>query len=276
MIRFWRALALGLLTFIVTLSTYSCLNIPEATDYPEPGDSTTSSNIPLYTYKVINIYPHDPNASTQGLVFENGYLYEGTGIAGQSTLRKVELETGNILQICQTPHQLFGEGITIYEDKIIQLTWQAKIGFVYDKHSFDLLQQFRYSTEGWGITYDKKQLIMSDGTSILHCLDPERFNEIGQIKVIDGNTPVYGSNELEYVQGEIYANAWQTDFIARISPDTGRITGWIDLEGLLSLEDRNEKVGILNGIAYDEKYNRLFVTGKFWPKVFEIEIIPSN
>ena len=236
MIRFWRALALGLLTFIVALSIYSCPNIPESINYLESEDSTISYNVPFYTYKVINTYPHDQNAFTQGLAFENGYLYEGTGISGYSTLRKVELETGNILQICQTPYQLFGEGITIYKDKIIQLTWQAKIGFVYDKYSFDLLQQFHYSTDGWGITYDKKQLIMSDGTSILHFWDPEKFNETGKIEVMDNNTPVSGTNELEYVQGEIYANVWQTDFIARISPDTGRITGWIDLEG---------KVGVL-------------------------------
>ena len=276
MIRLCRTLILGVLALLVTLSVSSCSNLPESTDYPDSEDSTVSDDIPFYTYRVINTYPHDRNASTQGLVFENGFLYEGTGLRGYSTLRRVELETGDVLQIREIPYQLFGEGITIYKDKIIQLTWQAKIGFVYNKGSFDLLQQFNYPTEGWGITYDGKQLIMSDGTSTLHCLDPETFSEIGQIEVSDNNSRVPGLNELEYVQGEIYANVWQTDLIARISPDTGRVTGWINLEGLLAPEDGEDTVGVLNGIAYDQNNNRLLVTGKLLPKVFEIEVISSN
>lgn len=244
------------------------------TDSPGSVDSTTSDDIPFYGYKVVNIYPHDRNAFTQGLAFENGFLYEGTGLWGHSTLRRVELETGNILKTRQIPGQFFGEGITFYGDEIIQLTWQSNTGFVYDKESFELLQEFNYPTEGWGITYDGKRLIMSDGTSTLYFLDPETFNEIGRIQVSDNDGPVSRLNELEYVQGEIYANVWQTDYIARISPTTGNVIGWIDLEGLLSPEDLGEAVDVLNGIAYDVQNERLFVTGKLWPKIFEIVLIP--
>jgi len=185
----------------------------------------------------------------------------------------VELETGDVLQIRELSTEFFGEGITIYENKIIQLTLQSNVGFVYDKNSFELLQKFNYSTEGWGITHDGKRLIMSDGTSTLHFLDPQTFEEIGQLGVFDNDGPVTRLNELEYVQGEIYANVWQTDRIARIAPGTGRVIGWIELGGLLSPEDRSEPVGVLNGIAYDAKNDRLFVTGKLWPKLFEIELI---
>jgi glutamine cyclotransferase len=185
----------------------------------------------------------------------------------------VELETGDILQILELSDEFFGEGITIYGDKIIQLTWQSNIGFVYDKNSFELLQEFNYSTEGWGITHDGVRLIMSDGTSTLHFLDPQTFEEIGQLEVFDDDGPVTRLNELEYVQGEIYANVWQTDRVAIIAPETGRVIGWVDLRGLLTAEDRSEPVDVLNGIAYDAETDRLFVTGKLWPKLFEIELI---
>jgi glutamine cyclotransferase len=240
-------------------------------------DSTTPEVVPLYTYKIVNTYPHDRNAFTQGLVFEDGILYEGTGLHGQSTLRKVELKTGDILRILTLPAQFFGEGVTIYGNKLIQLTWQSHVGFIYDKESFELLQEFNYSTEGWGITHDGKRLIMSDGTSTLHFLDPETFQEIGQIEVYDRNGPVTKLNELEYVQGEIYANIWKTDRVARIAPLTGQVMGWIELKNILSPEDRNHRVDALNGIAYDAKNDRLFVTGKFWPKIIEIKMIsPDN
>ena len=228
---------------------------------------------PVYTYNIVNTYPHDRNAFTQGLVFEDGVLYEGTGGFGNSTLRRVELETGDILQIRELSAQFFGEGITIYENKIIQLTWKSKIGFVYDKNSFELLQEFNYSIEGWGVTHDGTSLIMSDGTSTLHFLDPQTFEEIGQLGVFDNDGPVTRLNELEYVQGEIYANVWQTDRVARITPGTGQVIGWVELGGLLTTEDRHEPVDVLNGIAYDAKTARLFVTGKLWPKLFEIELI---
>jgi len=186
----------------------------------------------------------------------------------------VELETGDVLQIRELSAQFFGEGITTYGDRIIQLTWKSNTGFVYDKDSFELLQEFNYSTEGWGITHDGEHLIMSDGTATLHFLNPQTFGVIGQLEVFDNDGPVTRLNDLEYIKGEIYANVWQTDRIARIAPETGQVTGWVELEGLLTIEDRLEPVDVLNGIAYDAKTDRLFVTGKWWPKLFEIELIP--
>lgn len=229
--------------------------------------------IPPCTYKIIQVYSHDRGAFSQGLVFKDGFLYESTGINGRSTLRKVDLKTGKILQIRTLPAQFFAEGITIFGNKIIQLTWKSKVGFVYNQESFNLLQTFHYSTEGWGITNDGKRLIMSDGSSKLYFLDPETFVEIGRIEVHDKDGPVDSLNELEYIQGEIFANVWPTDRIARISPQTGQIIGWIDLSGILSLERR---VDVLNGIAYDANNDRIFVTGKWWPKLFEIELIPPR
>ena len=265
--RFFATLLLGLFLPGMIFAC-SCSDSPES-PVPESPDV-----IPIYTCKVVNTYPHDRNAFTQGLIFENGVLYEGTGLRGHSTLRRVELETGDILQISELPSQFFGEGVTIYGDKLIQLTWRSNIGFVYDKGSFGLLREFNYPTEGWGITYDGERLIMSDGTSTLHFLDPETFEEIDRIKVYDGDAPVVRLNELEYIQGEIYANVWQTDRIVRIAPESGQVLGWIDLKGLLSSEDHDKPVDVLNGIAYDAKNDRLFVTGKLWPKLFEIELIP--
>ena len=262
--RFFKILVMGLLVLTGAFFIYNSSNLQS---------SANSNVIPVYTYKVINAYPHDRSAFTEGLVFEDGALYEGTGLHGYSTLRRVKLETGEILQICELPPQFFGEGVTVYENKIIQLTWQSHIGFVYDKYSFKLLQEFNYPDEGWGITHDGKHLIMSDGTETLHFLDPETFEEIGHIEVSANNIPVIRINELEYIQGEIYANIWQTERIARIDPLTGQVVGWIDLKGILSPEDDSETVDVLNGIAYDAKNDRLFVTGKFWPKLFEIELI---
>lgn len=254
----------------------TCSTIPEVIDIPGSVNSTASRVIPVYTYKIINTYPHDRNAFTQGLFFENGFMYEGTGLNKRSTLRKVELETGNVVQLYEMPEQYFGEGITIWEDRIIQLTWQAREGFVYDKENFELLRNFDYPTEGWGITHDGEQLIMSDGTATLYFLDPETFVETGRIQVSDIDGPVSRLNELEYVDGEIYANIWQSERVARISPHTGEVVGWIDLQGLLSPEDKAGAVDVLNGIAYDEVGERLFVTGKFWPKLFEIMIVSSG
>jgi glutamine cyclotransferase len=210
------------------------------------------------------------------LVFEDGVLYEGTGLNGRSTLRRVELETGEVLQIHELPAQFFGEGVTVYGNDIIQLTWQSHVGFVYDRDSFELLQEFNYSTQGWGITHDGERLIMSDGTATLYFLDPETFEEIGRVGVYDNDGSVNRLNELEYVQGEIYANVWQTNCIARIDPQTGQVVGWIELKGLLTPEDRGEPVDVLNGIAYDAENARLFVTGKLWPKLFEIELISAG
>jgi len=227
-----------------------------------------------YTYEVVNVYPHDQNAFTQGLVIEEGVLYEGTGLYGSSTLRRVDLETGNVLQTHTLSNEFFGEGITVFGDRIIQLTWQNQKGFVYDKNSFDLLQEFSYHTQGWGITTDGNQLIMSDGTATLYFLDPETFETVGQVEVHD-NGPVTNLNELEYINGEVYANIWLTDKIAIINPQTGQVTGWIDLTGIYTRESSDSN-NVLNGIAYDAENSRLFVTGKRWSQLFEIKLKPSS
>ncbi len=260
--------------------TMSSTPLPTVT--PEPAAAPAlqpeeTAGVPIYGFKIINTYPHDPNAYIQGLVYENGFFYEGTGLNGRSTLRKVEVETGKVLQLTNLLPELFGEGITIFGGRIIQLTWHAGIGFVYDQESFELLQLFNYPTEGWGITHDGERLIMSDGTANLYFWDPDSLAEIGRVEVFDNGQPVTWLNELEYINGEIFANVWQTDRIARIDPDTGRVVGWIDLTGLQSPEDRSQQRGaVLNGIAYDAENDRLFVTGKLWPKLYEIELIPTE
>ena len=226
-----------------------------------------------YSYTVVNEYPHDEDAFTQGLVFENGVLYEGTGLHEKSSLRRVELETGNTTQIHLLSDSLFGEGITVFEDKIIQLTWTSKKGFVYDTSSFELLQTFEYSTEGWGITNNGTLLIMSDGTSTLYFLDPQTFQTVSQINVYDNRGPVTRLNELEYINGSVYANIWPEDIIVVIDPQTGNVTAQIDLTGLKELVNQLTS-DVLNGIAYDPDMNRLFVTGKKWSKLFEIELVP--
>ena len=238
-----------------------------------PTNLSTTAAPPVYSYRVIRSYPHDHQAFTQGLVYEAGELYEGTGLRGQSSLRRVDLETGLVRQQHVLPKQYFGEGITIFGDRIIQLTWQSRIGFVYDRASFQLVQQFSYPTEGWGITHDGNRLIMSDGTANLYFLEPDTFTRIDHIEVHDDQGPVVRLNELEYVRGDVYANVWQTDRIARIELLTGRVAAWIDLTGLLSAAERQPHVDVLNGIAYDAENDRLFVTGKWWPKLFEIQIV---
>ena len=238
--------------------------------------ATTPTTIPVYSYEVVNTYPHDRRAFTQGLVYEAGLLYEGTGLYGRSTLRRVELETGDVLQSHQLLPQYFGEGITIFGDRIYQLTWQSQVGFIFDKETFEQLAEFAYPTEGWGLTHDGQQLIMSDGTSTLHFLDPETLTEAGQIQVRANGIPVVRLNELEYINGEVYANIWQTDRVARIDPQTGDVVGWIELGGLLEPEDHDPSVDVLNGIAYDAAGGRLFVTGKLWPKLFEIELLAQK
>jgi glutamine cyclotransferase len=224
-----------------------------------------------YTYDVVAVYPHDKNAFTQGLVIENGVLYESTGLYGNSTLRRVELETGKILQTYALPNQFFGEGITIFDDTIIQLTWQSHRGFVYDKHSFELLREFTYPTEGWGITNNGTTLIMSDGTATLDFLDPETFEKVGQIEVHDAG-PVTNLNELEYIHGQVYANILGEEKIAVINPQTGQVNEWIDLKGINNQENQGTE-RVLNGIAYDIEGDRLFVTGKMWSQLFQIRLI---
>jgi glutamine cyclotransferase len=229
-----------------------------------------------YAYRIVNVFPHDEHAFTQGLLIDYGFLYESTGrYYGNSSLRRIDLETGEILQSRALPNvTYFGEGITVFDGKIIQLTWQSNKGFVYDKESFDLLQSFSYPTEGWGFTTDGSQLIMSDGTSSLYFLDPETFQEIGQVEVHDNGT-VERLNELEYIKGKVYANIWLEDKIAIINPQTGQVEGWINLSGLQNMENQDSNA-VLNGIAYDAATDRLFVTGKLWSQLFEIELIPEE
>ncbi len=240
-----------------------------------PGEITAHTP-PVYGYRIVNVFPHDPHAFTQGLVFDTGFLFEGTGLYGRSSLRKNTLETGAVLQLRPLPPRFFGEGITVFGDRIIQLTWRSRTGFVYDKHSFELLGSFRYPTEGWGLTHDGERLILSDGSATLYFLDAETFREIGRLQVVAPSGPVHRLNELEYISGEVYANVWQTDRIARISLQTGAVTGWIDLDGLGRSQPHQEPMDVLNGIAYDPQRERLFVTGKLWPHLFEIELIPPS
>ncbi len=248
---------------------------PTATPTPIPTAApSTAEAIPVYGYRVVNTYPHDRAAFTQGLVFHDGLLYESTGLEGQSTLRQVELETGRVLRRYDLPPHLFGEGLALAGRRLVQLTWRSHLGFVYDLDSFEVQRSFSYPTEGWGLTYDGQQFIMSDGTATLRFLDPESLAETGRVEVRGDRGPVTWLNELEYVEGEVYANVWQTNLIARIDPRTGRVTGWIDLTGLLGPEEDGQPVDVLNGIAYDAGQGRLFVTGKWWPKLFEIELLP--
>jgi len=236
------------------------------------GNSNNTDTSREYSYEIVNTFVHDSNAFTQGLVYEDGFLYEGTGLNGRSSLRKVEMETGEILQQLNLKNEFFGEGITIFNDKIIQLTYRSNIGFVYDKKSFELLREFNYPTEGWGITHDGENLIMSNGTPTLYFLNPDTFELTSRVAVFYKGSLLNNLNELEYINGKIYANIWNTDNIVIIDPQTGNVTGVIDLEGLLSPQER-KTAEVLNGIAYDQKNKRLFVTGKLWPKLFEIKLV---
>jgi glutaminyl-peptide cyclotransferase len=231
---------------------------------------------PVYGYRIVHAYPHDPEAFTQGLEFHDGFLYEGTGLKGRSTLRKVELESGKVLQEVQLNPEYFGEGITVLDQRIFELTWQSHRGFVYNRTTFQQTRTFEYPGEGWGLANDERRIFMSDGTSEIRFWNPATLQETGRLKVHDGSEPVGSLNELEYVRGEIYANVWQTDRIARISTTDGHVTGWIDLSGLLSPSELAAGPDVLNGIAWDALHDRLFVTGKLWPKLFEIQLIRKS
>ena len=242
---------------------------------PPPADQPPPQpDIPTFRYKVVNTFPHDPQAFTQGLEFHDGYLYEGTGLKGKSSLRRVELRTGRVVQIHRLPSEYFGEGITILGDKIFQLTWQNGVCFVYDRRTFRQIAQFRYDGEGWGLTNDGMRLIMSDGSEVITFRDPDTFAEVRKITVRAQGRPVKNLNELEYIEGEIWANIWYSDIIARIDPSTGIVKAWVDMEEL-PVKDRDIEA-VMNGIAYDRQNKRLFVTGKNWDKLFEIELIPPQ
>ncbi len=229
-----------------------------------------------YTFKIVRAFPHDRAAFTQGLAYRDGFLYEGTGLHGQSSLRKVRLETGEVVQQVDLAPEFFGEGIALFENEVVQLTWQSHAGFVYNLSDFRLLRRFSYSGEGWGLTMNGREIFMSDGTSKIRVLDAGTLVEKRRFRVHDGTIPITQLNELEFVEGEIFANVWQTNRIARISPQSGRVVGWIDLKGLLSPIYRLEPGAVLNGIAYDPDHKRLFVTGKLWPSIFEIRLVPKR
>jgi glutaminyl-peptide cyclotransferase len=226
------------------------------------------------SYRILHVYPHDPNAFTQGLVYIDGHLYESTGRGGKSSLRMVELSTGRVLQQYDLPAQYFGEGLTDWDGTLVQLTWKNGLAFVYDRFSFSLQRTLRYEGEGWGLTHDGKQLILSDGTPVLRFIDPHSFSVTRRLSVTDeAGRPLADVNELEYVHGEIYANVWHTDQIVRISPATGKVVGRIDLSRLMDKSELSDPEAVLNGIAYDPKTDSLLVTGKLWPKLFAIKIV---
>ncbi len=247
---------------------------PAAASPPATTNDRQPTTVTHYRYKVIRTYPHDPQAFTQGLVYEDGVLYEGTGLYGQSTLTRRDLESGNVLKRERLPRKYFGEGITIFRDKIIQLTWQSQTGFVYDKSTFRLLKEFAYRGEGWGLTHDGKQLIMSDGTATLRFLDPNTLAETRRATVREDDRDVSLLNELEFIHGRVFANIWSSDSIVMIDPTTGQVTGRLDLAWLWPLSDRPSPEFVLNGIAYIPKSGHLLITGKCWPRLYEIELSP--
>ncbi len=236
-----------------------------------PSGQSQAEDIPLYQARVVNEYPHDPDAFTQGLIYWEGELYEGTGQYGASTLRRVDLESGELLQRRNLDRRYFGEGITILNDKIYQLTWRASVGFVYDRESFEQLGSFYLPGEGWGITHDGEQLIVSDGSPFLRFLDPESLEEVRRVQVTDDTGEVVYLNELEYINGEVWANIWYQNYLVRIDPESGRVKSRVDLSNLYS--ERRSFDAVLNGIAWDAEQERLFVTGKLWPRLYEIEVL---
>jgi glutamine cyclotransferase len=256
----------------IALCATACTPQPPAGPCPDAVLPCTGA----CSYCVVESFPHDRAAFTQGLVYEDGYLYEGTGLEGRSTLRKVEIATGSVVKSIPLEKQFFGEGITIFGERIIQLTWQSHVGFVYDKTTFEKLREFTYPTEGWGLTHDGASLIMSDGSDTLFFLDPETFTETRRVQVTQAGKPQRNLNELEFIKGRIFANIWQTDRIVCIDPATGEITGQINLTGLLPFSDRIPPVDVLNGIAYDSEEDRLFITGKLWPKLFHIDLVQAG
>jgi len=252
---------LGIAFFHAALGTFVC--------------NPAQAPIPEYGFKIVHVFPHDPAAFTQGLAYRDGFLYESTGLKGRSSLRKVRLQTGEVVARVDLSPEFFGEGIALFHKEIVQLTWQSQTGFVYNLSDFRLLRRFSYPGEGWGLAANGREIFMSDGTDEIRVLDGATLHEKRRLKVKDGSAAVTELNELEIVEGEIFANVWQTDRIARILPQTGKVVGWIDLKGLLSPMYQREPNSVLNGIAYDPIGKRLFVTGKLWPSVFEIRLVPK-
>ena len=254
------------------ISTPQAENSATAQQRPSSSDTASPQEVPTYTFEVVNSWPHDCKSYTQGLIFYQNLFFESAGQYGESSLRRVEPPTGKVLKKFKVPKEYFAEGIALFQGKIFQLTWESQKGFIYDLDSFKLLGEFTYEGEGWGLTHDNHSLIMSDGTNRIRFLDPTSFKTERTISVYDNKRPVSQLNELEYIKGEIYANIWHSNRIVRLDPASGKILGWIDLTGLLTSAGDCNHVDVLNGIAYDEESDRLFVTGKLWPKVFEIRL----
>jgi glutamine cyclotransferase len=239
--------------------------------------AVASAALPTYDFKVVRSYPHDTQAFTEGLLYRDGVLYESTGLNGKSSIRKVDLASGKVLQSKDIPPQYFGEGLTDWGDTLVGLTWQTQTGFIFDLKTFELKSQFAYPGEGWGLAHNGKELIMSDGTATLRFLDPKTFLEVRRVKATADGIAVDQLNELEVVEGEIYANIWHTNTIARIDPATGKILGWIDFSKLYPEAGKGQNgENVMNGIAYDAEKKRLFVTGKLWPKIYEVKITPRK
>ncbi|HPT19355.1 MAG TPA: glutaminyl-peptide cyclotransferase [Methanothrix sp.] len=270
-----HALTSAFILFALLIPAAAHLLSPAAgiTDMPAVNEGVDSSSIPFLEYEIINVYPHSGRAFTQGLVYENGTLYEGTGRYGQSSLSRVSLQTGRVLQQVSLERDLFGEGVAIWGDRIIQLTWKSGLALVYGRDNFTRIGSFTYATEGWGLTADNNSLIMSDGSDTLHILDPESYAERGHINVTAFGRPLLLLNELEYIKGKIYANIWKSDRIAVISPQSGEVQGIIDLRGILETQNISaNQADVLNGIAYDAENDTIFITGKLWPRLFEIKV----
>jgi glutamine cyclotransferase len=249
---------------------------PYPADLPPP-----ETRVPVYRYEIITTFPHDPEAFTQGLQYVDGLLYEGTGLNGRSSLRRVELETGTVLQQHNLAEEYFGEGIAVVGDRVYQLTWQSLTAFLYNRADFAELERFTYPTEGWGLTFDGSRLVMSDGSATLYFRDPASFDELGRVDVTYLGRPLTQLNELEYIDvagvgPEVWANVWQTDYIVRIDPATGQVRSLVDLSGLLDGTALSSPVDVLNGIAYDRAGDRLFVTGKLWPTLFQIRLVQAG
>jgi glutamine cyclotransferase len=246
------------------------VNAPPAEAQPAPTASETPA--PVQGFRIVNTYPHDPRAFTQGLLWADGHLYESTGQIGESTIRRVDLETGRVLQSVDIPPNMFGEGLVSWGDQLINFTWQNQTGFRWDRRTLRRIGEWRYRGEGWGLTQNGREIIMSDGTDELRFLDPETLQERRRLAVTDAGSPVERLNEIEWVDGEIYANVWLTPMIARIDPETGQVRGWIDLTALAAQSGRRGTDDVLNGIAWDAERRRLFVTGKNWPRLYEIVV----
>ena len=267
----WRFILFA--TILIALAGFVLLILSNIQTTSRPVSSIPLDLAYQAGFEVLNRYPHDRLAFTQGLIFHEGQLYESTGLNGRSSLRKVNLETGEVLEMISVDQALFAEGLTEWQGTLIQLTWRYQSGLIYDLDTFQLLRSFDYTGEGWGLTHDEHHLIMSDGSNTLYFIDPDKLIEIKQIQVSESGIPITRINELEYINGEIYANIWQTDKIVRINPNNGNVIGWIDLAGLLSRDDFAAPVDVLNGIAYDANKDRLFVTGKLWPYLYEIVLV---